>query len=325
VKGYLDEIYATLAVKLADSQAFKLNQLWRDAADFTTLRGERHMGIKLMREAAEVGDISVYFGTGVAPQEQAIFANYIHAHLVGKCEEVLRLRHYACPLCNTPKGNPQALMKKLLDKGRGAMVVCDACDESFGLWDELEMLFASDEVRRQVEGLQAVDAIRLDARRKGKLLALEVQARIASADQKSFEIPAPEDEGIDIELEFTDDEGKGTGKRLYLQLKSGNSHLEKRKDGTEVFRIREQRWVEYWLKQPCPVMLVVGTFAEDEERGLRREKLEFADVRWMEISSALREASEGGTQPITQIEFKGERLDLTSVRRWRERLLRSGE
>jgi hypothetical protein len=72
-------------------------------------------------------------------------------------------------------------------------------------------------------------------------------------------------------------------------------------------------------------MLVVGTFAEDEERGLRREKLEFADVRWMEISSALREASEGGTQPITQIEFKGERLDLTSVRRWRERLLRSGE
>ena len=29
----------------------------------------------------------------------------------------------------------------------------------------------------------------------------------------------------DGELEFTDDAGKGTARRLYLQLKSGNSHL----------------------------------------------------------------------------------------------------
>ena len=44
-------------------------------------------------------------------------------------------------------------------------------------------------------------------------------ARITSADQKCFEISATEDEGIDMELKFTDDDGKGTGKRLYLQLK----------------------------------------------------------------------------------------------------------
>ncbi|MEA3208586.1 MAG: hypothetical protein QOE70_1643 [Chthoniobacter sp.] len=54
----------------------------------------------------------------------------------------------------------------------------------------------------------------------GKPLALEVGSRITSADQKCFEIPSTEDEGIDMELEFTDDEGKGTDKRLYLQLKS---------------------------------------------------------------------------------------------------------
>jgi hypothetical protein len=80
-----------------------------------------------------------------------------------------------------------------------------------------------------VEGLQADDVVRLDSRRKGKLLALEVAARITSADQKCFEIPATEDEGLDIELEFTDDEGKGTGKRVYLQLKAGNSYIRKRK------------------------------------------------------------------------------------------------
>lgn len=209
-------------------------------------------------------------------------------------------------------------MQKLLAKKKAATVVCDSCDKSFGLWDELEMLFASAEVRERVEGLQAADEIRLDSRRKGKLLAMEVTARITSADQKCFEIPATEDEGIDMELEFTGDDGKGTGRRLYLQLKSGNSHLEKRKDGREIFKIKQQRWVKYWLKQPHPVMLVIGTFAKDAERSMGKDKLEFAEVRWMEISSVLERESQNGAKPVKQIEFKGERLDMTSVRRWRD-------
>ena len=41
----------------------------------------------------------------------------------------------------------------------------------------------------------------------------------------------------------------------------------------------------------------------------------------MEISSVLQRESANGKQPVKQIEFKGERLDMTSVRRWRERAL----
>ena len=56
-------------------------------------------------------------------------------------------------------------------------------------------------------------------------------------------------------LEFTNEDGKGTGKGLYLQLKAGNSHLTRRKtDGTEIFTIRKQRWVKTWMNQPWPVM-----------------------------------------------------------------------
>ncbi len=321
VAGYLDDIYATLVVKLADSESFKLKDLWREAADFETLGGAHHMGIKLTREAAGSGDISIYFAPGVTKQEQVIFANYIHAHLQNQSEKAERLRYYVCPHCGTPKGNPQVLMQKLLAKKTAASVECDICEKRFDLWDELEKLFASEAVRQQVEGMQAEDVIRLDSRRKGKLLALEVGARIASADQKSFEIPGTEDEGIDMELEFTDDDSKGTGRRLYLQLKSGNSHLKKRKDGTEVFAIKDARWVDYWLKQPHPVMLVIGTFATDDERSVGRDKLEFGEVRWMEISSVLQRESQNGTKPVKQIEFKGERLDMTSIRRWRERAL----
>jgi hypothetical protein len=241
------------------------------------------MGIKLTRESASHGKISVYFGNGVKEAEQVIFANYIHAHLLRRCEAAVRLRHYVCPYCNTPKGNSEVLMQKLVKKKKDAEVECDICEKRFTLWDDLEQLFASDAVRLEVEDLRAEDAVRLDLRRKGKLLALEVASRVTSADQKCFEIPGTEDEGIDMEMEFTDDEGRGTGERLYLQLKSGNSHLRKRSDGAEFFTIKKQRWVKYWLSQPHPVMLVVGTFAEEIGQGASREKLDFADVRWMEI------------------------------------------
>jgi hypothetical protein len=41
----------------------------------------------------------------------------------------------------------------------------------------------------------------------------------------------------------------------------------------------------------------------------------------MEISSVLKQQSTDGATPVKQIEFKGERLDLSSVRRWRDKIL----
>ena len=102
MKGFLDDIYVTLVVKLADCQSFTLKDLWRDAADFVTLADDHHMGIKLTRETASNGDISVYFGKGVTQQEQVIFANTIHAHLEGTCENALRLRLFRPTACHKP-------------------------------------------------------------------------------------------------------------------------------------------------------------------------------------------------------------------------------
>jgi hypothetical protein len=123
-------------------------------------------------------------------------------------------------------------------------------------------------------------------------------------------------------VEFTDEDGNGVGAGLCLQLKAGNSHLTTRKkDGVEVFAIKKQRWLKTWINQPYPVMLVIGALSEEDERAAGREKIEFNDVRWMEISSVLKRESKNGATPVTQIEFKGERLDLSSVRKWRQRCL----
>lgn len=322
VKGFLDDIYSTLVVKLADSESFQLKELWRDAADFVTLMGDHRMGLTLRRESGSDGHISVYFGKGVTEEEQVIFANYIHAHLKGTCDQALRLRHYVCPRCHVPKGNSEVLMKRLLAKKQGADTECDGCGERFPLWDALEKRYASDAVRKEVEKLQTEDLVQLNRRKKGKLLVLEVGARITSANQKWIEVPGDEDDGIDMMVEFTDEDGNGMGTGLCLQLKAGNSHLTTRRtDGVEVFAIKKQRWVKTCMNQPYPVMLVIGSFSEEDERDTGRQKVEFNDVRWMEISSVLKRESENGAAPVNQIEFKGERLDLSSVRKWRERCL----
>jgi hypothetical protein len=47
------------------------------------------------------------------------------------------------------------------------------------------------------------------------------------------------DHGIDGEIEFKDDQGRASGKRLYAQLKSSDFYLTKRRsDGAEVFQIK---------------------------------------------------------------------------------------
>ena len=320
--GFLDDIYATLVAKLVYCGAFGLKELWRDAAEFETLEERRTMGIKLVREDDGRGTLLVHFGKGVSQQEQVIFANYIHEHLNQKAIKPQRRRFYVCPECGTPVRDGEEAMRRLEEDGAEASILCQRCEKRVALWDRLEQRFASEAVKKKVAQLQEQEQFELDARRKGKLLALEVAARITSADQKCFEIPGTEDEGLDIEVEFTDEDGRGTGKRVYLQLKAGNSHLTHRKrDGAEVFKIKKQSWVKYWLSQDRPVYLVIGTFPDEADERRGKSKGQFADIRWMEISDVLRRESNGGTRTVKQIIFIGERLNVMSVRGWRSKAL----
>lgn len=116
--------------------------------------------------------------------------------------------------------------------------------------------------------------------------------------------------GIDGEIEFKDDQGRASGKRLYVQLKSGDSYLKKRqRDGAEVFQIKNPRWADYWQQQAYAVMLVIRT--SDGE------------IRWMDVSAYLKRESAGG-KTVRQIVFAGERFDAVSVQKWRKRVVGGG-
>lgn len=58
--------------------------------------------------------------------------------------------------------------------------------------------------------------------------------------------------------EFKDNDGRASGKKVYVQLRSGNSYLRTRKgDGSEVFDVKDERHFNYWTSQPVDVYLVI--------------------------------------------------------------------
>jgi len=326
--GFLDELYATLVVRLHHSDAFQQDELWRYAADFKTNAGKQ-LGIKLTRRAPGIGDLEVYFDAAVAVEEKIIFSKYVHEHLIQHARDVERLRHYVCPECGTPVGNREVAMKRLNDWLRGRppqpeatsffkfgkkkeetpSIICVGCEQRVPLWDEMEQCFASPEIQQRVRDMQEESAIELSNQSKERALVGEVISTVALADQISREFSVS-DQGIDMEIEFNDDAHEATNRKVYLQLKSGDSYMRKRKtDGTEVFTIKEQRHVEYWMASAFPVFLVIRN-SEGE-------------VRWMEVRDWLKRESNNGKKPVKQIVFTGERFDVMSVRRWRERVMES--
>jgi Domain of unknown function (DUF4365) len=160
---------------------------------------------------------------------------------------------------------------------------------------------------RGVRELEEQSAIVLDNESKDRALVGEVISTVALAVQLSREFNVS-DHGIDMEIEFKSDDGEATGQKLYLQLKSGDSYLRERKsDSSEIFTIKEERHARYWMAQKFPVLLVIRN-SEGE-------------VRWMEVRDWLKRASDDGKKPVKQIVFEGERFDVMSVRRWRDRAL----
>lgn len=323
--GFLDDIYATLVVRMHHTSSFQPDQLWRYAADFKTLTG-RHLGVKLNRLSEGAGELEAYFDSGITIEEKIIFSKYIHEHLLQNARSVVRLRHYVCPFCGTPVGNREVAMRRLdewlnnrprqkgvanwvkrLGKADSPSIVCSECEKRVPLWDEMEQSFANPDVQERVRDLRRQSAIILDSESKERVLVGEVISVVALANQICREKKIS-DHGIDMEIEFKDDNQEATGQMILLQLKSGDSHLRKRQsDGAEIFTIKHERHARYWMAQKFPVLLLIRSSE--------------GDIRWMEVRDFLRRESENGKRTVTQIVFEGERLDVMSVRLWREWVL----
>jgi hypothetical protein len=256
------------------------------------------------RKGEGAAELEIYFEPGVPDDLQVTFIRYVHEHLKVKAQDVQRLRHYVCPHCQAAVENRRAIQTRLARGDKD--IVCATCEKRVELWDLIEQKFASEEFQRRARELEELAKAAIDNESRELILVGHVYAIAGEAGQ-IYRQYTNSDHGIDGEIEFKDFSGNASGKRLYLQLKSGDSYLYQRKrDGAEVFQITKPRHAEYWQQQAYPVMLVIRTSD--------------GTIRWMDVSGYLKRESRGGKR-VTQIVFEGEPLTALSLRRIRDEML----
>jgi small GTP-binding protein len=300
-EGHLDEIYATLVVHLHHTDAFKEKQLYLDAADFESLTGEQ-IGLKMTRHEGR-GEITVFADGNVTAVSRLQFVKYVHEHLKAKDPNCLRIRHYVCEECKEPFGD-----QAVIDRARGKNqkhIFCADCGEKIILDDVIEQRFSAEDTAAQARAMQAQAQVVLDNESK-ELILVGHSYVIAGEAGQIYRQYTNSDHGIDGEIEFKKDNGQASSDLIYLQLKSGDSYLDPRKDGSEIFTIKNERHVEYWRVRKYPVMLVVRT---SDGR-----------IRWMDVRAYLQKEKDAG-RDVKQIVFAGEPFTAAALRAMRDKVL----
>lgn len=306
--GPLEEIYCTLVVRLHYSGLFAATKLYRQAADFRTATSK--LAALTMREEGERGEMEIYFGAGLDPDVQASFQRFVHDHLKAKATGLERLRNFFCPKCGEEATDRKAI-DAALRKNR-TRIVCAYCDPAnpgmIDLHDVLEQQLASGEGEAGADRAARKASEEITAASKEGAMVGEVQTIVFNADQIYRNVAEP-DEGIDGEIELRDRRSKkATGLGYRVQLKSGDSHLRTRKDGTERFPMK-RHYEALWAREgTVPVLLIVRT---SDGR-----------IRYMNATEAIRAAQKANPgRPMTQIVFTGADFTREAVLRLRDERL----
>jgi WD40 repeat protein len=301
--GEWQTIWTTLVVRLWYSNEFERKELWRNAAEFESAKGHV-LGLKIDNYQGEGrAIISLYFDPKLSDDLRVIFIEYVHRHLAKYACEVRRDRRYVCK-CGKAVKDLEAV--KFRFESKEDFIPCQFCNEKVVLIDFIEQRLKSDPVAKKILSMNETATRALDNQALEQILIGHMMAIAGEANQ-IFRPVSMFDYGIDGEMEFRDNDGKPSGKKIYVQLKSGNSYLRTRKkDGKEIFDIKNEHHLEYWLNQPVDVYLVIRQTDE-----LRNED----SIRWMNISRYLRDRKDKNSR---QIVFEGGKLDMKAVWKLRD-------
>ena len=299
--GPIDEIYATLVVRLSYTDGFKKDELWKNAADFKTHGGKR-VGLSMQVKAEGAAEMTVYFEAGIPDDTKITFIKYVHEHLLKRAADVTRVRTYVCPHCDTVVENRKTIQIRL-EKGLKD-IICTVCEERVLLLDLIEEKFASGEFLQAVRDLDERARINIDNQSR-ELILIGHASAVAEEAGQIFRPTGIADWGIDGEIEFKNDAGRASGVRVYLQLKPGDTYLHTRqRDGREIFAIQNPRRARYWQAQAYPVMLVIRTSD--------------GTIHWMNVTDHLKAHVK---KPPEQIVFAGEPFTALNLIRLRDRLI----
>ncbi|HYH81809.1 MAG TPA: DUF4365 domain-containing protein, partial [Longimicrobium sp.] len=296
--------YTTLVVRLSYTEPFEVDQLWRYAADFKTLSGRR-VGLLMTKTSGAAAEMKVHFEAGVPVDTQVSFIKYIHEHLKKKARNITRVRSYVCPHCNAPLENRMAIRKRL-ELGK-TDILCGQCEERVLLIDLIEQKFASDEFLIAVHEMDTQAQINLD-KESLRLILVGHAFSVAMEAGQTFQAAPLDEAGTDGFIEFRDDRGELSGRRVFLVLWSGDSRIrgfttDHGTDDEEAFSIEDPRLVASWRGSVQPVVLVIRNSE--------------GQIRWMNLTDALKRHDPGDRQML----FGGEPFTALNVALMRNRML----
>jgi GTPase SAR1 family protein len=160
-EGPIENIYATLIVRLTRSDRFRRVDTWQSAARFAAGEGTCTIALKFEVE----GEAELLIGYGRIPDDtRKQFEHFVHAHLERWATPgtITRERQYSCPDCGVPFTSE--MVRQVNRRGR-LSILCPVCEERVPLRDDYEasgtdqstaQMDASADAGREIEAATAV-------------------------------------------------------------------------------------------------------------------------------------------------------------------------
>ena len=245
-------------------------------------------------------ELRIYFESDIPDDTKISFIKYIHEHLKKYAENVNRVRSYICPKCNELVEKSRVMKRIKLGKKN---IICDNCDHMFPFDDVIEKKFGSNKFTNKVAAMDSMAAFNIDNESKELILVGHAYTTVASAGH-IFRIISNSNLEIDGEIEFRNSEGNASGKKVYVRLRSlGLYQHITNEDNNYVFRIKNEKLVNYWKSNDQPVMLVIR---DSRER-----------IRWMNVTKLL---SQNLPEKTKSFAFSGEDFTPLNVDNLRKKL-----
>ena len=285
--GEWQTIWTTLVVRLWYSQEFAHKELWRSNIE-RLANNDLFLGLKIENRQGEgQATISLFFDPKAPDELKVIFIEYVHRHLDRYGSDVARDRRYICTACGKPVKDLAAVRERF-EAGKD-FITCQTCDERVLLIDHIEQRLKSDPVARKILAMEETVTRQLDTQALEQILIGHVQATTGEANQIFRTFPKSES-GIQAEIEFKDNTGLPSGKKIYIALALG----------------KPIQAHESWLTQPAGVYLIHRQ--TDEQTGDH-------SIRWM---NATRHLKDRGSKRGRQITFAGEPLTMQAIWKLRD-------
>jgi hypothetical protein len=303
--GEQQTIYTTLVVRAWYSRIFEQRELWRNAAEFTTTKGQI-VGVLFQALGDGVGKLSSFFDIGIPDELKVIFIEFVKRHLNKYARELQRQRRYICATCGHSVDDAE-MVRKRVEAGRD-FITCQNCDAHVIFRDHVEERLASVPVTRQVTKIEVREESERNEQSIGQGIVGHVMTVCADANQQ-FRVLNQSKDGIDGEILFKSDAGRFEGEKIYVQLRFGDTFENLRvRDGKIRFDVRTETHLDQWMRLENDVYSMV--LLQDETLGER--------MYWMNMSEHFRRCKQR-----KRVLFKGEKFDLKSIWRARDKRFRT--